>query len=380
VTSSRPVLFIVEGATHVTGALVSASQQALLMADEVDTVLVLPDRHRIPADRTQAFSEVIRLPIVAPRKNIGALVTYFPALLTCCLQISREMRRRGCNRLQLNDFYLLHGAVLRLLGFRGVIATFVRIDPARYGLIGKGWLLAARWSSTELVAVSRFIQCALGPRFPTRLIYSPASIDPVPLPQADPDKPMILFVGNYIEGKGQEHAVNAFNSIAPRYPHSRLRFVGGDMGLDKNRAFRARIERMAASGPAPDRIEFVDFSNDLTTHYAAASVAINFSESESFSITCIDASASGLPVVATRCGGPEEIIMDGETGFLVPRGDVDVMAARLAWLLDHPAEAKRMGVAGRSRVGSIFSASAARNALVSMFSLQTDHAVDADPR
>ena len=138
------------------------------------------------------------------------------------------MRSRGCRHLQLNDFYLLHGALMRLLGFRGRIATFVRIDPVRYGPIGKFWLAAARWSSNDVVAVSRFIQAALGPRTPSRLMYDSVSLAEISTSPTDPGWPLVLFIGNFIEGKGQEHAVEAFNRIAPRFRSARLRFVGGD--------------------------------------------------------------------------------------------------------------------------------------------------------
>ena len=365
----KPSLFIVDGSIDVTGALVSASRQAMLLKDELDTILVLSSFHRVPAERTTAFAEVITLPFVSPRKKIINLIVYLPALLLSSILLRIAMRRRACERLQLNDFYLLHGAVLRMIGFRGRIATFVRIDPTRYGAAGRIWLSAARRCSTEMASVSRFIQSLLGDDYPTRLIYGQVSLARVVVAEPDPDRPLFLFVGNYIEGKGQEHAVEAFNRIAGRYPTARLRFVGGDMGLDKNRAFRARLEQLADDGPARDRIEFHGASNDVASHYEFAFAAINFSESESFSITCLDGSAVGLPVIATRCGGPEEIIEEGRTGLLVPVGDVAAMAVRMVWLLDHPADAEAMGAAGRTRVAERFAPELAKAAFKAMFAL-----------
>ena len=368
-TGRKPTLFIVDGSIDVTGALVSASRQAMLLKDRVDTILVLSSFHRVPVERSSAFAEVITLPFVLPRKQIINLLFYFPALLLSSIQLRLAMHRRGCERLQLNDFYLLHGAVLRLLGFRGRIATFVRIDPTRYGVAGKIWLAAARWCSTEVVAVSLFIQSLLGENYPTRLIYGQVSLAKLVVAEPDAGQPLFLFVGNTIEGKGQEHAVEAFNRIATRYPAARLRFVGGDMGLEKNKLFRARLEQLAEDGPARDRIEFHPASNDVGSHYATAFAAINFSESESFSITCLDGSAVGLPVIATRCGGPEEIIEDGRTGLLVPVGDVAAMAVRMTWLLDHPADAAAMGAAGRARVAERFAPEQAKAALSEMLAL-----------
>ena len=351
----KPTLVIVDGSIAVTGALVAAGRQAELLRDEIDTLLILPRGHEVPAARTETFIAVIELPIVPLRKSAASLLLYLPALLVASLMLRREMKRRRCERLQLNDFYLLHGAVLRLLGFRGRIVTFVRIDPRRFGIAGRLWLAAARWCSTEIVAVSKFIQNLLLPDIPSRLIYGHNTIGEATIERRGGTSPLFLFVGNTIEGKGQEHAVAAFNLIADRFPTARLRFVGGDMGLAKNRLFRARLEQAAASGPAPGRIEFRGHTDDLTGDYADAFAALNFSASESFSNTCFDASSAGLPVIATRCGGPEEIIDDGDTGFLVPLGDVAAMAERMAWLLDHPAEARAFGETGQMLVGERFS-------------------------
>ena len=368
-TDPKPILFIIDGSIDVTGAMVSASRQALLLKRELDTILVLSSAHRVPAERTMDFAEVITLPFVPPRKRIANVIAYLPALLLSAVQLRLIMWRRGCNRLQVNDFYLLHGAVLRLLGFGGRIVTFVRIDPTRYGAAGRIWLAATRLSSTRVAAVSRFIQRLLGPDFPTHLVYGQVQLDAIAVARPDVERPLLLFVGNTIEGKGQQYAVEAFNRIAPGYPSARLRFVGGDMGLDKNRAFLARIKQQVADGPAADRVAFVGQTDDIAAHYATAFAALNFSESESFSMTCLDGSAAGLPVIATRCGGPEEIVENGETGFLVPVGDVDAMAERMAWLLDHPAEAAAMGMAGRLLVAERFSPALARAAFSELYAL-----------
>lgn len=70
---------------------------------------------------------------------------------------------------------------------------------------------------------------------------------------------------------------------------------------------------------------------------------------EPFGIVAVEAMASGRPVVAVRGGGLQEIVIDGETGFLVQRGDSGALAERLARLLDAPGLRKSMGTAGRAR-------------------------------
>jgi glycosyltransferase involved in cell wall biosynthesis len=65
--------------------------------------------------------------------------------------------------------------------------------------------------------------------------------------------------------------------------------------------------------------------------------------------------AAGLPVVATRVGGVPELVVDGETGFLVPPADPPALAAALQRLLDEPQLRARLGAAGRARVEEHFS-------------------------
>lgn len=367
--AGRAPLVIVDGSVDVTGALISASSQARMLADSIPTILVLPRGHRVPPERTKGFSEVRTITIVALRKNLFSLLFYLPALLIGSVQLRRLIRRTHSERVQFNDFYLPHGLLLRLMGFKGLILTFVRIDTRRFGIAGRLWLAAARRSSTEVIAVSRYIQDLLLPHTPSHLVYGETNVDPIASARPDLTHPTLLFVANYIRGKGQEHAIAAFDRIARFHPAARLRFVGGDMGLGKNMQFKAELQRLAKAIPAGDRIEFFGPSNDLKSHYSNAFAALNFSESESFSRTCLEASAAGLAVIATRCGGPEEIIDHEQTGFLVGRGDIEAMAERMDWLLNHPAEAKAMGAAGRSLIQRRFSRRKAKKAFVKLLRL-----------
>ena len=367
----RPIVVIVDGSVAVTGAVVSAARQAELLRDLVTTVLVLPRGHQVPAARLTAFAEVIDLRIVPLRKTATSLLTYLPALVVGTLRLRRELHRLGASRLQLNDFYLLHGVMLRLLGFRGRIVTWVRIDPRRYGKAGNFWLFAARRWSNSMVSVSKFIIACLPAEVKTTLIYEPSQIRAATEELRDPQA--MLFVGNYIFGKGQEEAIRAFHQVADRFPAATLVFHGGDMGLEKNRAYLNGLRRQAAAGPGAERITFGPFLPDLADARGRAGIALNFSHSESFSLTCLEASASGLPVIATRCGGPEEIVEHGVTGHLVPVGDVSAMAEAMKTLLVDPDRAARMGEAGRELVAERFSPVVIRDALVETLGLGASH-------
>lgn len=78
------------------------------------------------------------------------------------------------------------------------------------------------------------------------------------------------------------------------------------------------------------------------------------SESEGLPRVIIETMAAGKPVVAARCGGPEELVIDGDTGYLVPINDAAAIAQRLSYLLDHPEWAKKMGQKGRKKIEADF--------------------------
>ena len=96
-------------------------------------------------------------------------------------------------------------------------------------------------------------------------------------------------------------------------------------------------------------------TEELAALYRRSAVFALSSDEEGLGIAALEARASGVPVVATRCGGPETSVIDGETGFLVPIGDAHAFADRLARVLSDRNMAQRMGQAARARVESTFS-------------------------
>jgi D-inositol-3-phosphate glycosyltransferase len=103
----------------------------------------------------------------------------------------------------------------------------------------------------------------------------------------------------------------------------------------------ALIDELGVSGqvrfvpPQPHHI--------LSTYYRASDVVLVPSRSESFGLVALEASACGVPVVASAVGGLLTLVDHGDTGFLVPDRDPDLFARHTRWLLDHPDEARHMG-------------------------------------
>lgn len=365
-----PVVYLVDGSVAFTGAFACARNIARALVGFADVVLVLPKGSTIPAAELGDFKAVHYLQIRNLRRSPGAVLFYLPCLAHSAWKLRRLMRADGATRLLLNDFYLMHGALCRIMGFSGQIFSWVRIDPRGYGRqLSQLWLRCMEWGADQVVAVSRHIQGCLPAAMETSLLYDAIAFQ-APSGVWASGRRRMVFIGNYIQGKGQNDAIEAFASLAADYPDLDLEFHGGDMGLAKNRAWREALALRVAELGLEKRISFGDFAADPHAVLAGAYLALNCSTSESFSMTVLEASAAGLPVIATRSGGPAEIIEDGVTGLLVPVGDVCELAAAIRTLADDPARALAMGAAGRARVERYFSMPAFHERLVSLLGLE----------
>lgn len=98
---------------------------------------------------------------------------------------------------------------------------------------------------------------------------------------------------------------------------------------------------------------------ELAPIYRQASLFVLSSNEEGLGIVLLEAMASGLPVVSTRCGGPETCVVEGETGYLTPVGDAEALAERMQMLLEDHALRQHLGRAGRRLAESRFSIEAA---------------------
>lgn len=99
-------------------------------------------------------------------------------------------------------------------------------------------------------------------------------------------------------------------------------------------------------------------SRETTALYQAATCAVVASDIEPFSMVAIEAAAHRRPVIATRSGGPDDIVIDGETGVLIDTGDVAALANAMLAVIRDPSRAARMGEAAQARFEALYAPSA----------------------
>jgi glycosyltransferase involved in cell wall biosynthesis len=165
-------------------------------------------------------------------------------------------------------------------------------------------------------------------------------------------RPTVLFVGNIAGNKGVETVCEAVLRLRPRYPNIRLQLLGssGDSLANKLRE-RAQREGAGANLEFPGFIDRVG----LPEFYSRADVFCSPAQYEGgVANVYLEAMACACPVVASTAGGAPEAVIDGETGLLVPPGDVGAAAGALDRLLGDPGLRRRLGRAGRARVEGYF--------------------------
>ncbi len=109
--------------------------------------------------------------------------------------------------------------------------------------------------------------------------------------------------------------------------------------------------RAAASAP---RLRRFGYRADIPAILAAADIFALPSHFEGLPMSIVEAMLAGLPVVATDIRGPREQVVDGVTGFLVPRGEAAPLARAIRHLAEHPALRAAMGAAGRARALDLY--------------------------
>jgi sugar transferase (PEP-CTERM/EpsH1 system associated) len=168
---------------------------------------------------------------------------------------------------------------------------------------------------------------------------------------ADPDSIVIGSVGRLEPVKDQLTLVRAFIELCLRRPQDarlRLLLIGGG-------SLRQELESLVAQGDIGKRVWLAGSVENVPQLLHAMDVFVLPSLAEGISNTILEAMACGLPVVATRVGGNEELVVEGETGFLVPRADPGAMAETLLHYLDDDSLRDRHGAAARRRVEKNFS-------------------------
>ena len=214
--------------------------------------------------------------------------------------------------------------------------------------------LADCTSIVSETAAARYV--AAGAVSPARLRVIPNGVDTLrfrPLPAARAglrselglgDEFAWLAVGRFELAKDYPNMLAAFAKVSSQRPDSRLLLVGRG-------SLQHETEDLARSLGVSERVRFLGVRRDVPELMSAADGYVLSSAWEGMPVVLLEAGAAGIPIVATAVGGNPEVVLDGETGFLVPGRDPGALAQAMLRLADLPSdERRRLGQRGREHI------------------------------
>lgn len=349
-------ILVIDNSTAMTGALQSVLRSSHALRNKFKFYFVLPTKSTACAYVEQEGIEVFRLPLRELRKSWVAMLAYFPFLFMNTMRLRSILHQHNIDVILSNDFYNMVPALYKSFGGKVPYITYVRIRPSRFPrkLVAVWKAAHLRWAE-RIICVSKTVRDEFA-------IHGKVVIIPneIPIDQCSRKVPseerLILYPANYIEGKGQDSALMSFVTIAAEFPGWRLRFVGGTMNLPKNERYKGKIVDLSRKLGIEASVEWKEFAVNMATEYKQASLVLMLSHSEAFSMVCLEAMFYGCALIATRCGGPEELITHNFNGILVDIDDIEGISEAIRLLIVNSDVRKRL-------------ASEARNTAISNYNL-----------
>ncbi len=350
-----PRIALVANSKDVTGAFKAILNLGVDLGEYYDFVYIIPKKSKI-AEQLQLYNfKYYELPFLEIRKSFMVIALYLPMLFSNTFRLRRILKKERIHLIHSNDYYNLCSP-LSTTGTNIKSITHVRFMPSsKPRLLSALWLSIHTRLSEAIICVSKAVKRQIhSPK--AQMIYDKPRIETYIDEESDNDSApwvSIAYVANYTKGKGHEYALYAFSNAA-NHSKAVLHFAGSTMSLKKNERYKKDLIKLAEKLGIIDRVRFHGFIKNIHTFIRNADIALNFSESESFSYTCFEALAAGTALIATDCGGPAELFEDRKSGWLVSVGDLKQMTEALQVLIDDQALRQRLGEQGKLYVEKKF--------------------------
>lgn len=219
-----------------------------------------------------------------------------------------------------------------------------------------GWFagFSLRWSAAVIANSYALARSLFGAELPdkVKVVHNGVNLSRFDSPPIEIDLPgvpvgarLTAVCGALQKGKDILTYIRSAARLRDRHPELHHLVIGqGHLG------YRFLIEQEIDRHDLGGRVHLLGYRDDVPALLSRIDVMVSTSTHESFGRTLIEAMAAGKPVIATRSGGPEEIIVEGACGFLAEIGDDAAIADGIARLLDDKALYEAMSQAARERV------------------------------
>lgn len=195
-----------------------------------------------------------------------------------------------------------------------------------------------------------------------RLIYEGIPVDEYKKISADKENPLrkklgiadneilIAALGSLTTRKNPDAFIAMAAEILKKRKNLSFVWLGKPTDNELFRKIQAKISALNLE----KYVFFPGFCKNVPKALYEIDIFVHTSFNENLSLVCIEAMAVGKPVISTRCGGPEEVVSDGESGYLVSIDNKDELTEKILKLLDNPDLRMKMGRKGRIRAENLF--------------------------
>ena len=245
----KPTVLVIENSLDITGAFNTIFSYAQYAQRDYRFVFVLPRKSRLFHLVRQAGFAIETLPFREINRRPLNLLLYLPTLLANAVRLRRIVRTHKAAIVHVNDFYNLVGVGAKVLGGQFTLLTHVRFMPDRFpNLLVNAWMKLILAYSERIICVSQAVKQCLANHSKIQVVYdglAPSTAVSVARRNQEKDRIHLLYIAHYIPGKGHDLALKAFGRAYQQNKNLRLRMVGGDMGLAKNKQYRTCLEQQA---------------------------------------------------------------------------------------------------------------------------------------
>lgn len=327
---NKPIILVIDNSISITGALKSIVNVALDNKHDFDFHFAIPTNSSAKDLLfKKGFTHVKELHMVELSKRPFTILSYMPLLFYNSIILNRYILYNKISVIHVNDIYNLIPVVIKLFNRKVAYFCHIRFLPNRFPVwLFNFWFKLHNYHCEQLIAVSERVKSLIPTKVNVEVIYDCLPHDdayPMGIAKSD-NRFCFLYLSNLIPGKGHDHALEAFSIVHREIPNWRLRFVGSTMGLESNDKYHQLLKNKAVEMGIIEKIEWAALTQDVELEYKRADIVLNFSESESFSMTCLEALYYGRPLIATNSGGPAEIVENEVNGLLIPNKDIGAMA------------------------------------------------------
>ena len=299
--------------------------------------------------RLASICSIIEMPLRIPRRPVRSLLA---TLIRYRIVLKKKFDLVHCFDYA-SDW--TEGLLIRIAGLPWItVKTNLSWDPRKW------WPKC--WLSSRIICLSK-AQMQVMRVWKRKLILIPTGIDIERFKKAEPlnrgsfgfqqEDVVLACIADLVPVKGHENLLQAFELVSRELPHLKLLFVGrGELD------FVEHLKKLTKTLKINARVNFVGFTEKIPELLKMCDGKIlptkNEGRKESFGAAIVEAMAAGLPVIATRSGGPEDIVEDGDTGWLVESGSSSSMAQALKEFYLNPDRRSTFGINGQNRAEEFY--------------------------